>query len=118
MANMVSGITIDCSDPARLAAFWGALLDRAEAPSLPGWRQLGERGDAVPRINFQPVAEPKVGKSRVHLDITVTDLETAMRSVAELGGRWTGDRHDYDEGAVAVMTDPEGNEFCLVQYYD
>lgn len=26
-------------------------------------------------------------------------------------------RHDYDEGAVAVMADPEGNEFCLVQYY-
>jgi hypothetical protein len=118
MANLLSGITIDCTDPVRLAAFWGALLDRPEAPSLPGWRQLGERGDTIPRINFQPVPEPKVGKARVHLDITVPELETAMHSVAELGGGWTGERHDYAEGAVAVMTDPEGNEFCLVQYYD
>jgi Glyoxalase-like domain len=118
MANLWSGITIDCTDPARLAAFWAALLDRPEAPPLPGWRQLGRRGDAVPRINFQPVPEPKVGKTRIHLDITVADMGTAMRSVAELGGRWTGDRHDYDEGVVVVMADPEDNEFCLVQYYD
>ena len=116
MANVLTGITIDCVNPARLAAFWGALLDRAEAPSLPGWRQLGKRGDAVPRINFQPVPEPKTGKARIHLDITVDDLDEAMRTVTELGGRWTGERHDYDEGVVVVMTDPEGNEFCLVRY--
>ncbi len=28
-----------------------------------------------------------------------------------------GERHDYDEGAVVVMADPEGHEFCHVQYY-
>jgi hypothetical protein len=27
------------------------------------------------------------------------------------------ERHDYDEGIVMVMADPEGNEFCLVQYF-
>jgi hypothetical protein len=109
MANVLSGITIDCIDPARLAAFWGALLNRGEAPSMPGWRQLGERGDAVPRINFQPVTERKVGKARVHIDITVDDVNKTMRSVAELGGWWTGERHDYDEGVVVVMADPEGS---------
>ena len=83
-----------------------------------GLRQLGERGDAVPRINFQPVPEPKVGKARLHLDITVDDIDEAMRSVVDLGGRWTGERHDCDEGVVVVMADPESNEFCLVQYYD
>jgi predicted enzyme related to lactoylglutathione lyase len=118
MANVLSGITIDCIDPARLAAFWGALLNRAEAPSMPGWRQLGKRDDAVPRINFQPVTERKIGKARVHIDITVDNVDTAMRSVAELGGWWTGEQHDYDEGVVVVMADPEGNEFCLVRYYD
>jgi hypothetical protein len=118
MANVLSGITIDCIDPARLAAFWGGLLDRPEGPPMPGWRQLGKRGDAVPRVNFQPVPERKVGKARVHVDITVDDVDDAMGSVAELGGRWTGERHDYDEGVVVVMADPEGNEFCLVQYCD
>lgn len=43
--------------------------------------------------------------------------EGAIELVTSLGGRTTGERHDYDEGAVVVMTDPEGQEFCLVQYY-
>ena len=113
-----SAITIDCRDPGRLAAFWAALLDRKEAPSLPGWHQLGDRGDAALRINFQPVPEPKQGKTRIHLDVTVDDIDEGIRSVLRLGGRETGERHDYDEGVVVVMADPEGNEFCLVQYYD
>ncbi|MEV0158221.1 VOC family protein [Micromonospora sp. NPDC050686] len=37
--------------------------------------------------------------------------------VINLGGRFTGERHDYDEGVVVVMADPEDHEFCLVQYY-
>jgi len=118
MPGFVSAITIDCLDPGRLAAFWGALLERQEAPSLPGWRQLGRRGDPALRINFQPVPEPKQGKARLHLDVTVGEIGEGIRSVLRLGGRETGERHEYDEGVVVVMADPEGNEFCLVQYYD
>lgn len=33
------------------------------------------------------------------------------------GPGWSGERHDYDEGVVLVMQDPEDHEFCLVQYY-
>jgi hypothetical protein len=31
--------------------------------------------------------------------------------------RATGERHDYAEGVVVVMADPEENEFCLVKYF-
>lgn len=34
-----------------------------------------------------------------------------------LGGSFTGERHDYEAGVVVVMADPEGNEFCLAQYF-
>jgi predicted enzyme related to lactoylglutathione lyase len=112
-----SGVTIDCVEPRRLARFWSALLGRAEGPSEPGWVYLGERGDALPRLVFQPVPEPKRGKTRIHLDITVDDLAEGMQRVVALGGSFTGERHDYDEGVVVVMADPEGNEFCLVQYH-
>ncbi|MEK8106528.1 VOC family protein [Micromonospora sp. M12] len=61
--------------------------------------------------------EPKAGKTRLHLDIAVTDIDEAVDRIGMLGGRWTGERHDYQEGAVLVMTDPEDNEFCVVQYY-
>jgi hypothetical protein len=117
MPNVLSGITVDCLDPARLAVFWGALLDRGEVPSLPGWRRLDPRTDPGPRINFQPVPEPKRGKTRLHLDVSVDDIAAAIESVLRLGGRSLDQRHDYDEGVVVVMADPEGNEFCLVQYF-
>ena len=28
-----------------------------------------------------------------------------------------GQRHEYPEGVVVVLADPEGNEFCVVQRY-
>jgi predicted enzyme related to lactoylglutathione lyase len=112
------GVTIDCADPERVARFWSTLLGRERGPSQEGWVYLGDRNDLLPRLVFQPVPEPKRVKNRVHLDITVEDLPTAMEQVRRLGGSFTGERHDYDEGVVVVMADPEGNEFCLTQYYD
>jgi len=49
--------------------------------------------------------------------VTVEDVDQAIELVTSLAGRNTGERHDYDEGVVVVMADPEGHEFCLVQYY-
>ncbi|CRK50870.1 conserved hypothetical protein [Rhodococcus sp. RD6.2] len=63
------------------------------------------------------MAEPKIGKVRIHLDIAVDDIDAGRRRVENLGGRWSGVRHDYDEGVVMVMRDPEDHEFCLVQFF-
>ncbi|MGW1909814.1 VOC family protein [Streptomyces sp. NPDC002076] len=66
------------------------------------------------RLLFQRVPEPKTAKNRLHLDLhagpkrraaEVARLEglgaRVVREVKEPGGQWL------------VMTDPEGNEFCL-----
>lgn len=117
VANVWSGVTFDCLDPQLVARFWSALLGREPGPSQDGWVYLGQRGDPQPRLVFQPVSEPKNGKVRIHLDVTVDDIAEAIGAVTALGGRFTGERHDYDEGVVVVMADPENHEFCLVQYY-
>lgn len=117
MANVWSGVTFDCLDPQRVARFWGALLAREPGPSQDGWVYLGQRGDAQPRLVFQPVSEPKTGKVRVHMDVAVEDKDEGIELVITLGGRFTGERHDHDGGVVVVMADPEDHEFCLVQYY-
>jgi predicted enzyme related to lactoylglutathione lyase len=117
MGNVWSGVTIDCLDPERVGRFWSALLGREPGPSQPGWVYLGDPGDPQPRLVFQPVSEPPSGKVRIHLDIAVDDIDEAMTTVLGLGGRFTGERHDYDEGVVVVMADPEEHEFCLVHYF-
>jgi predicted enzyme related to lactoylglutathione lyase len=55
---------------------------------------------------------------RIHLDVEVDDIDTGRLQVEELGGRFSGVRHDHGEGIVLNMLDPEGHEFCLVQYFD
>ncbi|MFH8881389.1 VOC family protein [Streptomyces californicus] len=66
------------------------------------------------RLLFQRVPEPKTGKNRLHIDVHSApgrrDAE-AERLVA-LGAR---EERTFDEqgGSWVVMTDPEGNEFCL-----
>lgn len=109
-------ITIDCQDVERAAGFWAALLGTELREPLPGWRRLGPLVPNGPMLNFQPVPEPKIGKTRIHLDLLTDDLDAATRTVDQLGGRDLGERHEYPEGIVAVMADPEGNEFCLVHY--
>ncbi|MVU80547.1 VOC family protein [Nocardia sp. ET3-3] len=118
MTNRWVGVTVDCVDVQRMAKFWSALLDRPPGPSEPGWVYLGDPADPQPRLIFQPVPEPKHGKVRLHLDIAVDEIGQGIAEVLALGGHSTGERHDYDEGVVVVMTDPEGHEFCLVQYYE
>ncbi|GGW62017.1 VOC family protein [Streptomyces xantholiticus] len=117
MANHWVGVTVDCVDVERVSGFWSVLLNRPAGPSQPGWVYLGHPGDPQPRLVFQPVSEPKHGKVRLHLDVSVDDIDRGIAQTLALGGRCTGERHDYDEGVVVVMADPEGNEFCLVQYY-
>jgi hypothetical protein len=66
------------------------------------------------RLLFQRVPEPKSGKNRLHLDLHPEpgrrDAEVerlrglgarVLREVREAGGAWV------------VMSDPEGNEFCV-----
>lgn len=117
--NRWVGLTIDCKDPTRLASFWSELLNRpvSDEHSGVGWATVGSRHDPQPRLTFQAVAEPKTSKVRLHLDVQVDDVEVSRRQVEELGGSWTKERHDYAEGIVLVMTDPEGHEFCLVHHY-
>lgn len=108
-------VTIDCRSPETLVRFWSELLGGEVGEPLPGWRRLHVAG--APLLNFQPVPEPKQGKARVHLDLAVPDVDAAIERVTELGGRFTGERHDYPEGVVVVLADPEGTEFCLAQLY-
>lgn len=100
-------VTIDCTDPQRLVAFWADALGYVPEPppgGHPTWREywadmgvpeeeltfgVGETPESIvdpagqgPRVWFQRVPEPKVTKNRVHLDLKVgggRDIPLAVR---------------------------------------
>jgi predicted enzyme related to lactoylglutathione lyase len=108
-------IVIDSVDPDALVPFWCALLGVERAGAFgPDYVMLTNGDGTVPPIAFQRVPETKHGKNRVHLDLTVDDVEEATRRVQQLGGSRLGGLRDMDGYRWQVMADPEGNEFCLV----
>ncbi|MFC4496187.1 VOC family protein [Streptomyces ovatisporus] len=138
-------ITIDCADPAALAAFWAEALGyRLQDPpeGFESWEQALDamgvppenRNDASavldpegsgPRVFFQRVPEGKQAKNRMHLDVRAAPgvedearmaaLESEAERLVSLGATRL-ERHEpappLGSGHI-VMTDPEGNEFCL-----
>jgi predicted enzyme related to lactoylglutathione lyase len=108
-------IVIDSVDPDALVPFWCGLFGVERAGTFGEDYVMLTHGDGtVPPIAFQRVPETKTGKNRVHLDVTVDDVEAAARRVAELGGSRVGGLREMNGYRWQVMADPEGNEFCLV----
>ncbi len=69
---------------------------------------------------FRPVANKKVGKNRVHFDLTTTSLDDQHNTVAALlaiGARYV-DIGQSPSDAHVVLADPEGNEFCIIEPFN
>jgi hypothetical protein len=72
------------------------------------------RGPVPPTLTFAHVPESKIGKNRLHLDLSPTDREQdeEVRRLLDLGARHA----DVGQGGASwvVLADPEGNEFCVL----
>ena len=66
-------------------------------------------------VGFQRVADAKLGKNRVHLDLVVDDLDQATAEIENFGGRWLepGNTRELEGFQWRCMADPEGNEFDI-----
>jgi predicted enzyme related to lactoylglutathione lyase len=52
----------------------------------------------------------------VHLDFVVDDLDSAVRRVMKAGGRLEEPISTFIWGRLALMADPFGHGFCVVQF--
>jgi hypothetical protein len=111
-------VSVDCTDPAPVAAFWEQAL---------GWRRTydteaeivleppaGSAEDGVsPDLLFLWVPEAKATKNRLHLDLRPLDQAAEVARLEALGAR----RVDVGQGEESwvVMADPAGNEFCVLR---
>ena len=122
-------VVIDVNDLAVAERFWSAVT--GWPVTLSGWHdeysEMRQEGSSVTLL-LQKVPESKSAKNRMHLDFAVDDLAAATDAVTRLGGTvvmpagvtvtWSDDyaAAESDEPTLewAVMADPFGNEFCLV----
>jgi predicted enzyme related to lactoylglutathione lyase len=104
-------VTIDCEDPQRLGEFWSAALGVAVDAVHGDYVYLAKPADGGPVVSLQRVPEPRVGKNRVHLDLT-GPRETELPRLVALGARVV-EEHEAPGTAWTVLEDPEGNVFCV-----
>lgn len=115
MPSRLSSIVIDAVQPRVVADFWCAVL---------GWQIVEEDSDVIslaaddrgfPGIDIVLVPEHKAVKNRLHLDLRADGVSTAeeLERLLGLGARRTNVGQGDDVSWV-VLSDPEGNEFCLL----
>lgn len=126
-------VTIDCANPASLAAFWAEALGYVVQPPPDGFKsweaaltawgvpesEFGKASAIVdptgagPRVFFQRVPEPKTAKNRVHLDVGVSDGPSAAAELRRVQIRPTVDRL-VGLGATEVGETEEMGGFWVV----
>lgn len=115
MSVAISMVTIDCTEPQQLAAFWSEVLGVSIAGDYGDFIYLRRLSGDGPRLGLQRVDEPRIGKNRVHIDLSVDSREVEVARLVELGATAVAE-HEMPGLNWTVLTDPEGNEFCVVEY--
>jgi hypothetical protein len=123
MTSKFTELAIDCADPHALARFWCSVLDyevltdddgvvTIATPLVPEGKE--RVGPVPPALTFALVPEGKIIKNRLHIDVNPTDREQddEVRRLLDLGAQHA-DVGQGDQSWV-VLTDPEGNEFCVL----
>jgi predicted enzyme related to lactoylglutathione lyase len=52
----------------------------------------------------------------VHIDVVVDDLESTLARAIAAGARVESEIHVHAWGKIAILSDPFGNGFCLLQF--
>ncbi|MDJ0441191.1 VOC family protein [Rhodococcus qingshengii] len=120
MSSRLAAIAIDCLDTDLMSTFWSTALGVSITST---WtdshgKRYVELGSGLPEstelvLLLQPVTNHKANKNRLHLDIRAqhSDQRAEVMRLCAAGARvvdWAA------EDPWIVMSDPEGNEFCVL----
>ncbi len=143
MAHRIQ-VVFDCQDPGALSEFYAeALHYEMQGPpkgyaswekALRAWKVPKTEWNSAsavvdpegkgPRIYFQRMDTPKLGKNRVHIDVNASggrnaspalrkrQVRAEVKRLTKLGAKEQREWEEEGEFWV-VMLDPEGNEFCV-----
>ncbi len=115
MPSRIAAIVVDAVQPRRVAEFWCEVLEWQVVDEDDGVISIAPADGGWPTIDVVGVAEGKVVKNRLHLDLRADSVATPdeLERLLRLGAR----RMDVGQApdvSWVVLADPEGNEFCLL----
>jgi predicted enzyme related to lactoylglutathione lyase len=107
---------VNCDGSQTVGYFWSAAL---------GWPLVWDQGEETairapdgtgPMITWGgPPVAPKVGKNRLHLDVAPAADSDQQSEVARLAALGAIVVEPGEPGETVAMTDPDGNEFCVLR---
>jgi hypothetical protein len=110
----LEAVTFDVADVPAVAAFWAGLLERKVLREAGGAFLPGDETQVG--LRFVTSDTEQVGRPRLHLHLTSTNLEQQQRTV-ETALRLGGRHLDVGQGPDAefvVLADPGENELCVI----
>jgi len=113
----LAAIVIDCAEPAKLAEFWVQAAGWPIGYADDEMTSLHNPAGTLPDLDLLQVPEGKQVKNRLHLDVAPTvgaDLDAETRWLIDLGAT-PADVGQGPDVTWRVLSDPEGNEFCVLR---
>ena len=109
-------VVVDAADPDALGRWWAGALGWVVVNDDPEEFEIRPAPERVPGLLFVRVPEAKTLKNRLHLDFRPEDWDAAVDRLLGLGAT----RADIGQGEQSwiVLSDPEGNEFCILAQAD
>ncbi|ENN83866.1 hypothetical protein RHSP_41645 (plasmid) [Rhizobium freirei PRF 81] len=109
----IHAITIDTSNPQRLAAWWSEVLGIGIGNDYGRIVQLAASPNFLP-FQFQKIEDVPTQRNRVHVDLKTTDLDGETERLVGLGATVV-QKTELPQIRYTTLSDPDGNKFDLVQ---
>jgi predicted enzyme related to lactoylglutathione lyase len=120
VTSRISHTSVDVGNSYQQSVFWAAVLDWTEDPDDPNLPEHDEclimSRDRSQLVLFINVPDGKVVKNRMHLDLrpVYRTREAEVARLIQLGATEVADFRRPDGSGWITLTDPEGNEFCVL----
>ncbi|TGD85816.1 VOC family protein [Mycolicibacterium sp. CH28] len=113
MATSLAMVTLDTTEPLRLATWWATQLNGSIIEENDGYFVVVSLGPGVPYLAFQKVDDPTPGKNRMHLDLASPEYPQIVDRLVSNGANKIEDRQLPGGFVWTTLADIDGNEFCI-----
>ncbi len=119
-------VNVDVDDLDRASAFYCDGLGLKVGRRFEGWLELLGGSSPIyllPKDAGSPISPVSPGTrdyrrhwTPVHLDFVVDDIDAAVARAKAAGASVEQEARDHAYGRLALLADPFGNGFCLLQF--